>query len=607
MEAADISNNNHTINSSNTTTTAGGDGGDNSKSRTDGKPTSDNNSTGVSGASTADSAEVEGADEFCFICADPVEFWAEDSETVIYTRDPETLFEELAAHRYKYHDEKLGLKFEQRRIHDLTMYALQFNCPYRSCNYADESGWGNLRKHIQSEHNMYLCELCVAHKKVFPHEHRIYTKARLKHHKRDGDTKGFTGHPQCEFCHIYFYDGDELFTHCREKHEQCFICVRSGTGRQVYYKNYMTLVDHFSKEHYICKHPACLEKKFIAFETKMDLQAHIVEEHSENLIGQRAKREARRVDIEFGSAPASGNDSGTSRQEARRDGESSSKGKSNRDSERAGRKRPTGFGQLSQAPSSEPQSTQSTNGSGGGAGGSLSQQQRQQQQHSASVKLDESQWPSLAAQQLTGSQQPSPKALSPEGRTPSSVNLAQSTASASAPADFQDLLKQVSMYFNHREQPVERFQSLTSTVIKGGMTPDDYISNCWLLFLTVPRKEPKAMFNKVVQQIVRQIDDEVRKKAFLTSVANHKARQQQFPALTSVTAARQFGEITEGTGDPLITRPARATAEYEVGDYRLARPGDGSDFSGAAIIIHGGLSLVGIRLEQAAKAKRKHR
>lgn len=33
----------------------------------------------------------------------------------------------------------------------------------------------------------------------------------------------------------------------------------------------------------------------------MDLKAHLIENHSDNIVGQKAKREAKRIDVQFGS------------------------------------------------------------------------------------------------------------------------------------------------------------------------------------------------------------------------------------------------------------------------------------------------------------------
>lgn len=76
----------------------------------------------------------------------------------------------------------------------------------------------------------------------------MYTNSQLQKHHREGDASfnqedesGFTGHPECVFCRTRFYGSDELFEHCRDKHEQCHLCVRNGVQHQ-YYANYESLV-----------------------------------------------------------------------------------------------------------------------------------------------------------------------------------------------------------------------------------------------------------------------------------------------------------------------------------------------------------------------------
>jgi hypothetical protein len=96
-------------------------------------------------------------------------------------------------------------------------------------------------------------DLCLRNKKIFSHEHTLYTNAQLQKHHREGDASfnkedetGFSGHPECNFCKTRFYGADELFAHCRDKHEQCFICVRNGV-KNVYYADYAGLVSENKK------------------------------------------------------------------------------------------------------------------------------------------------------------------------------------------------------------------------------------------------------------------------------------------------------------------------------------------------------------------------
>lgn len=111
------------------------------------------------------------------------------------------------------------------------------------------------------------------------------------------DQSGFKGHPECGFCRERFYSSDELYSHCREAHERCFICDRRNYSQnQQYYLNYDALVVHFHKEHFMCPEQECLEKKFVVFESDVDLKAHQLETHPDGL-SKAAKRDARRIDM----------------------------------------------------------------------------------------------------------------------------------------------------------------------------------------------------------------------------------------------------------------------------------------------------------------------
>lgn len=147
-------------------------------------------------------------------------------------------------------------------------------------------------------------DLCTRNKKVFTHEHQLFTTTELRKHEKTGDDdpgsaeqSGFKGHPECGFCARRFYGDDELYVHCREKHERCHICDRRNGGRQPqYYVNYDALEVHFKKDHFVCPDSECLEKKFVVFESEMDLKAHQLEAHP-NGLSKDARRDARRVDM----------------------------------------------------------------------------------------------------------------------------------------------------------------------------------------------------------------------------------------------------------------------------------------------------------------------
>lgn len=179
-----------------------------------------------------------------------------------------------------------------------------------------------------------MCDLCTRNKRVFTHEHELFQDKELEKHMRRGDDKpgaadqtGFKGHPLCGFCGERFYDDDKLYEHCRMKHERCFICDRRNSRQPHYYENYDALEAHFKKDHYLCNDRDCMDKKFVVFETDMDLQAHRLSEH-----GGKGGKETRLVDI-------SGFDLRTPYQEESRRGRGGGSGSDRRGEGRAGRGR----------------------------------------------------------------------------------------------------------------------------------------------------------------------------------------------------------------------------------------------------------------------------
>lgn len=171
-------------------------------------------------------------------------------------------------------------------------------------------------------------DLCTRNKKVFTHEHELFTFADLKKHQKFGDDNpgaidqsGFKGHPECGFCRQRFYGDDELYTHCRDKHERCHICDRrEGSRQQQYYVNYDALEQHFRKDHFMCPDRECLEKKFVVFDSEMDLKAHQLESHPNGLT-KDALRDARRVDMSgFGNYRAPHEGDHGRRDDRRREG-----------------------------------------------------------------------------------------------------------------------------------------------------------------------------------------------------------------------------------------------------------------------------------------------
>ncbi|KAL8939702.1 MAG: hypothetical protein Q9216_003216 [Gyalolechia sp. 2 TL-2023] len=279
-----------------------------------------------------DDEAAEDAD-ICFICASPVVHTAvapcnhrtchicalrlralyktracahcrAEAQHVIFTDNPTKRYDEFVDSDFQETDDILGIRYEQREIHDDTILLLRYNCPDPSCDIACY-GWPDLHRHVKGAHHKVMCDLCSRNKKVFTHEHELFTIPELRKHEKFGDDNpgavdqsGFKGHPECGFCRQRFYGDDELYTHCRDKHERCHLCDRRDGGRQQqqYYVDYNSLEQHFRKDHFLCADQECLDKKFVVFDSELDLKAHQLQTHP-NGLSKDARRDARLVDI----------------------------------------------------------------------------------------------------------------------------------------------------------------------------------------------------------------------------------------------------------------------------------------------------------------------
>ncbi|KAJ2166563.1 hypothetical protein GGH15_002677 [Coemansia sp. RSA 562] len=530
----------------------------------------------------------------CFICADSVSFYAvgqcdhrtcfrcslrlrelfkskacpyckTDLDTIIYTRDAETEHAVLLQQSFPF--EEMGIKFDCKEAHEATKHALQFNCPHRKCQYIAKGGWKDLKAHVRNEHSLQFCDLCLKNKMSFAHEHKLFTKGQLRTHYACGEGAGFTGHPSCEFCRCSFYDNDQLFDHCRKKHEQCFICVRNKNGQQVYYENYGTLEEHFNNDHFPCEHPSCLEKKFVVFESRLDLQGHDLSEHGQSIVGQRARREAKQVNVDFRYAGSGSSSAGAGRGRSAAAGHRPTtmtvNGPDATGVSIAGRRRPTGFGRVSSTPR-QPTPVRATPTEGTST-----------PEPSSPEPEPETLWPTLGSNSAasTGSQRSTASTSSAmRDRVPSNFGrlsiadsrkttepYSTSALNAEATAKHQDLLQRVSAFLSHREQPVERFRQMTTRFKDGQMTAEDYIQSCWLLFLTVPGKNAKEMIQKTMRSVSELLPDAALKDVLLKALNVHRIKQQQFPALTPLIVSRKSA-AAEPTARVLVIKPGTKTA-----------------------------------------------
>ncbi|KAJ3313006.1 protein disulfide isomerase (PDI) protein [Boothiomyces sp. JEL0838] len=169
---------------------------------------------------------------------------------VVYTDDHDSEFSTYNLQSMK-SDRKLGIYFKSKEMHDKTLELLAFNCPDKECTSVCGGGWNELRNHVKKAHDSLL----------------------------------------------WFYGLDELYDHCREAHEQCFLCQRSGI-QHLYFQNYTSLVEHFNEEHFPCREQRCIDQKFVVFGSDLDLQGHMLQEHADS----RSKAKGKAIQLDFNYA-----------------------------------------------------------------------------------------------------------------------------------------------------------------------------------------------------------------------------------------------------------------------------------------------------------------
>ena len=171
-----------------------------------------------------------------------------------------------------------------------------------------------LQQHLRAEHKQHMCNICLQGRNVFIAQQLLYSQSALDKHLVSGASDagnplgqaGFKGHPMCRFCGSHFFDDGQLYVHMQREHFQCFLCQRAApdSSSPVYYRNYDELEHHFRKEHCLCDHPQCLQKKFVAFASAQELQRHTALEHKSEL-SKDARRAALRANDLLGFVSAS--------------------------------------------------------------------------------------------------------------------------------------------------------------------------------------------------------------------------------------------------------------------------------------------------------------
>ncbi|XP_031620728.1 E3 ubiquitin-protein ligase ZNF598 [Contarinia nasturtii] len=194
------------------------------------------------------------------------------------------------------YDKQFRICFTGQRAQNAFRRLLEHTC--NKCNIEPFDTAAALKDHLRRKHEVFYCDICMEHLKIFSFERRAYTREQLAMHRRKGDpdNKSHRGHPLCEFCDERYLDRDELFRHLRKEHYFCHYCDADGSNH--FYPDHTRLREHFIDQHFLCEEGDCKENIFTAvFRSDIDLKAH-----KANVHGQTSKQ-ARTIEFQFNLAP----------------------------------------------------------------------------------------------------------------------------------------------------------------------------------------------------------------------------------------------------------------------------------------------------------------
>lgn len=162
-----------------------------------------------------------------------------------------------------------------------------------------------LEAHLDQKHQRYMCSACTTTRKIFVHEHQVFTRKELTHHFKYGSNSSIVTeyqpsdtahagvidpHPFCQFCEKPYFSNDELYTHLITEHRSCRFCESEGFHR--YFRTDAALRIHFGQKHYLCEEGKCkrVEANRAGFRDVLALKTHRLAAHTEGLSKEEIRR-----------------------------------------------------------------------------------------------------------------------------------------------------------------------------------------------------------------------------------------------------------------------------------------------------------------------------
>jgi hypothetical protein len=522
--------------------------------------------------SAANEEAVEEEGEVCFICASPIEHTSiapcnhqtchicalrlralyktracahcrTEAPFVVFTDDASKKYEDFKDAEMTRIDNNLGIKYEKNDIFEDTVLLLRYNCPDKECDVAC-LGWPDLHRHVKTKHAKVMCDLCSRNKKVFTHEHDLFTYGELRKHERYGDDNpgaidqsGFKGHPECGFCKQRFYGDDELYTHCREKHERCHICDRrNGGANPQYYLNYQELEKHFADAHFVCLDAECVANKTNVFENEMDLKAHQLSAHP-NGLSKDARRDVRLVDL-------SGFDVRTPYQPERRGGREHRGNGRGRDPNAEplpqSSAQPIGRAELAYQRQMAIQSAQSV--STRNFGGQLTQAAPVSRVQPRSVHTSTPASPLPAIASLSVTENPVPVPTTPQ-------ELAHQ-------ARHTQVISRASALLENNTTKISSFRTHVSSYRSGTITASNLIDSIFSLF-----DAPTSELGKLIRELADLYEDNDKRQRLLTAWNDWRSINEDYPSLPGPAAGSSAGIIPGASSGRRVLKLKSSTAQ----------------------------------------------
>jgi hypothetical protein len=515
---------------------------------------------------------VEEEGEECFICASPIEHTSiapcnhqtchicalrlralyktracahcrTEAPFVVFTDDASKRYEDFKDADMTRIDNNLGIKYEKNDIFEDTVLLLRYNCPDKDCDVAC-LGWPDLHRHVKTKHAKVMCDLCSRNKKVFTHEHDLFTYGELRKHERYGDDNpgaidqsGFKGHPECGFCKQRFYGDDELYTHCREKHERCHICDRrNGGANPQYYLNYQELEKHFADAHFVCLDAECVANKTNVFDNEMDLKAHQLSSHP-NGLSKDARRDVRLINL-------SGFDVRTPYQPDRRGGREHRGNGRGRDPNTEplpqSSAQPIGRAELAYQRQMAIQSSQSV--STRNFGGQLTQAAPvpRAQPRSAQTSTPDSPLPAIASLSLADTPAPAPS-------TPQEV---------ARQARHNQVISRASTLLENNTTKLSSFRTHVSSYRSGAITASNLIDSIFSLF-----DAPTSELGKLIRELADLYEDDDKRQRLLTAWNDWRSINEDYPSLPGPAAGSSTGLMPGASSGRRVLKLKSSTAQ----------------------------------------------